>query len=168
MIWTLLLLSGVENGQTVRMPVGKKEVFITFKVRIWPRVSGFTVKVNISQTVVSLFWFEMCSVLAPRSREAQCSGGTEQTSTLTFTSPWHKRSSEEQPGPRVFMRRWIYPYVDARPCLVYQVSELYFKILPSSLSSDPSRGPDRPENLPDWKGNRPCQRLRLRRPLCSC
>lgn len=28
------LLAGVEDGQTVRMPVGKKEIFITFRVRI--------------------------------------------------------------------------------------------------------------------------------------
>lgn len=30
----LFLLAGVEDGQTVRMPVGKKEIFITFRVRI--------------------------------------------------------------------------------------------------------------------------------------
>lgn len=29
-----LLTAGVEDGQTVRMPVGKKEIFITFRVRI--------------------------------------------------------------------------------------------------------------------------------------
>ena len=29
-IW--LSISGVEDGQTVRMPVGNKEIFITFKV----------------------------------------------------------------------------------------------------------------------------------------
>ena len=31
-IYTFLLLSGVEDGQTVRMPVGRKELFITFRV----------------------------------------------------------------------------------------------------------------------------------------
>lgn len=30
----LLLFPGVEDGQTVRMPVGKKEVFITFRVSL--------------------------------------------------------------------------------------------------------------------------------------
>lgn len=131
---TLFLLLGVENGQTVRMPVGKKEIFITFRVRLWAQVSVFTKKSFInSQTVVNLFWFEMCSVLAPRSRKVQCSGGTEQTSTLTFMSLWHKRSLEEQPGHRVFMRLWIYQYVSARLCLVTysveDVSEVYFKVL---------------------------------------
>lgn len=29
-----LLIAGVEDGQTVRMPVGKKEIFITFRVCI--------------------------------------------------------------------------------------------------------------------------------------
>ena len=28
----VLLLTGVEDGQTVRMPVGKREIFITFRV----------------------------------------------------------------------------------------------------------------------------------------
>lgn len=30
--YCLLCLLGVEDGQTVRMPVGKKEIFITFRV----------------------------------------------------------------------------------------------------------------------------------------
>ena len=29
---SVLLLTGVEDGQTVRMPVGKREIFITFRV----------------------------------------------------------------------------------------------------------------------------------------
>lgn len=32
---SLFLLQGVEDGQTVRMPVGKKEVFITFRVSVF-------------------------------------------------------------------------------------------------------------------------------------
>lgn len=44
---------GVENGQTVRMPVGKKEIFITFRVGIWPRVSVFTKRSLIN---VKLWW----------------------------------------------------------------------------------------------------------------
>lgn len=31
----LFRLAGVEDGQTVRMPVGKKEIFITFRVSIF-------------------------------------------------------------------------------------------------------------------------------------
>lgn len=31
----LFWLQGVEDGQTVRMPVGKKEIFITFRVSIF-------------------------------------------------------------------------------------------------------------------------------------
>lgn len=30
----LTCCSGIEDGQTVRMPVGKKEIFITFRVSI--------------------------------------------------------------------------------------------------------------------------------------
>lgn len=34
-LWLVfVLLQGVEDGQTVRMPVGKKEIFITFRVGI--------------------------------------------------------------------------------------------------------------------------------------
>lgn len=35
LMWILLFFlwpTGIEDGQTVRMPVGKKEIFITFKV----------------------------------------------------------------------------------------------------------------------------------------
>ncbi len=37
----LLWRSGIEDGQTVRMPVGKKEIFITFRVSTSALFSGF-------------------------------------------------------------------------------------------------------------------------------
>lgn len=37
------LTAGVEDGQTVRMPVGKKEIFITFRVRIVILLAVFSI-----------------------------------------------------------------------------------------------------------------------------
>lgn len=41
------MLSGVEDGQTYRFPVGKREVFITFRVIQWKKKFSLMLKLFI-------------------------------------------------------------------------------------------------------------------------